>query len=361
MNISEKTKNIVENCRFCWMCRHVCPIGNATGQERNTARARAFAISMAVRGTIEIKEIIDNIYECSLCGACTNNCVTGFDPKIFVQEVKTDCLLNGLIPDYIGRMIETYKTKGNVYGEEIPAFVEKFYREEGADILLIAGQDAIFKSPSSVKNAVCILKKAGISFTMEREADDTGAALWFLTGKTEETRQTALRAAARMSRFRTVIVYDPIDLKFIRHEYREWGIFPQTEIVGFNEYLLRVIAEGKLHIQKGDKEYTPQDHFAYARDLDDTETLRKIICLAGNIKEMLLYGKEADLAGSFLMREYLPEPIKKTAENRWSQALASGCTTLVTENPAEYELLKESCPPDCRVISVEEMILKNLR
>ena len=56
MNITENAKNIIDNCRFCWMCRHVCPIGNATGLERNTARARAFGASMVVRGATELAE-----------------------------------------------------------------------------------------------------------------------------------------------------------------------------------------------------------------------------------------------------------------------------------------------------------------
>ena len=101
MNITENAKNIIDNCRFCWMCRHVCPIGNATGLERNTARARAFGASMVVRGATDLAEIADNLYECSLCGACTNNCVTGFDPKVFIQQFKTELAPEGLMPDSI--------------------------------------------------------------------------------------------------------------------------------------------------------------------------------------------------------------------------------------------------------------------
>ena len=97
MNITEKSKNIIDNCRFCWMCRHVCPIGNATGLERNTARARAMGASLVVRNATELKEIAENIYECTLCGACTNNCMTGFDPKVFIQELKTEIVLNGVV------------------------------------------------------------------------------------------------------------------------------------------------------------------------------------------------------------------------------------------------------------------------
>ena len=51
MKISDKARQQAESCRFCWMCRHVCPVGNADGQERNTARARALLVSYVLRGT----------------------------------------------------------------------------------------------------------------------------------------------------------------------------------------------------------------------------------------------------------------------------------------------------------------------
>ena len=93
MNISDKAKKHADSCRFCWMCRHVCPIGNADGQERNNARARALMVQYVVRGTLKLEDCADSIYECSLCGACTNNCKTGWDPKIFIQETKTQIVL----------------------------------------------------------------------------------------------------------------------------------------------------------------------------------------------------------------------------------------------------------------------------
>ena len=61
MNLSEKSRQNIDSCRFCWMCRHICPIGNATGQERNTARARAMILSMVNRGSVELTpDIMDN-------------------------------------------------------------------------------------------------------------------------------------------------------------------------------------------------------------------------------------------------------------------------------------------------------------
>ena len=60
------------------------------------------------------------------------------------------------------------------------------------------------------------------------------------------------------------------------------------------------------------------------------------------------------------MTEYMPDVMQKVAERRWGQALNMDCKTFVTENPAEYELLKANAPAGCRVITVEQMVLENL-
>ncbi len=358
MNITGNAKNIVNNCRFCWMCRHICPIGNATGLERNTARARSFAISMVERGATELCEVVDNIYECMLCGACTNNCVTGFDPKVFVQETKTEIVLSGLTPDYVLSLIEKQMQTGNVYGAQMPKELEALYSDDG-DVLFLAGANAAIKAPECVARALSLLARAGIkaSFTKEQ---DTGRSLWFLSGKTQETQNAAKTFASHASKYKTVVVYDPLDLAFMRHEYAEWGIALDAELVSFNEYLLSLIKSGKITVKRGEGEYTLQDHSAYARDLDDTASGRALIEAVGVSRDMLLCGKEANLAGHLIMAEYMPAVIHRVALDRWQNAINMGCKTVVTENPDEYVSLKESCPEGYRVISVEEMLLENM-
>ncbi len=358
MNITENAKNIIDNCRFCWMCRHLCPIGNATGHERNTARARAFAISMVERGVTPLAEVVDNVYECTLCGACTNNCATGFDPKVFIQETKTEIVLSGLAPDYILALVEKCMTTGNPYGAQMPKELTELFSEEG-DVLFLAGTDASFKAPECTATALKLLRDAGVktAFTAEQ---NTGAALWFLTGKTAETMEAAKAFAAHASKYKKVVAYDPQDLSLIRHEYNEWGIDAKTEFVSFNAFLLSLIEEGKIKVTASDREYTLQDHAAYARELDDTQSGRKLIAAAGKNREMLLHGKEANLAGQLIMAEYMPDVMKRVALDRWTNARNMGCKTVVTESPAEYVALKESAPEGCRVLTVEEMLKENM-
>ena len=64
-------------CRFCWMCRHICPVSNSTGNEGWTPRARGLMVSMIERGLPYDGEIAEAMYHCTLCDACANDCATG--------------------------------------------------------------------------------------------------------------------------------------------------------------------------------------------------------------------------------------------------------------------------------------------
>jgi Fe-S oxidoreductase len=210
-----------------------------------------------------------------------------------------------------------------------------------------------------VKNAVALLNKADISVSLDKN-QDSGAALWFLTGKTQETQKAAKACAEMLNQYKTVIVYDPVDLKLMLHEYKEWGIELSCKLVSFNEYLLSLIEGGALRVKKSKKEYSLQDNYAYSRELDDSETGRRLIEKVGVSKDMLLIGKEANLAGMIIMSEYMPDVMAEVAKNRWINAVNMDVKTLVTENPSEYAALKATAPDGCRAISVEEMILENL-
>ena len=359
MNISSRATDIIKNCRFCWMCRHICPIGNATGLERNTARARAMCAFLVVNGDIKSEEIAENLYECALCGACTNNCMTGFDPKVFVREMRTELLLEGKTPEYIVKLVENYLNCGNIYCEQVCDCIKADLTAKNADTLIFMGQDAVLKNAQSVKDVKALLQKAGADFTFS-DNNDAGSAIYFLTGKTNETMQAAKKAAELMNNYKTVVVYDPVDLSLIKHEYKEWGIEVTANVVGFNEYILSLIDSGALKVKKGDNEYTLQDSYAYARELDDVNYGRALIEKVGSVKDMLLIRKEANLAGNLIMNEYMPDVMKAVAVNRWNDALRMDCNTIVTENPAEYVLLKENLPEGKRVITVEQMILENI-
>ena len=56
---------------------------------------------MITRGMKLEADTAETMYECMLCGACTNDCVTGFEPPVFIREGRTESVVAGVAPKYV--------------------------------------------------------------------------------------------------------------------------------------------------------------------------------------------------------------------------------------------------------------------
>ncbi len=358
LSLTQKNRETIDACRFCWMCRHICPIGNATGHERNTARARALAISVALRGSDILADIMDNIYECSLCRACTHECKTGWDPVAFVMETRFQAAIANALPPIIEEMVERIEKTGNIYGQtttddQLARAIDALPKQ--SDIIFYLGQDARSRNREGALTAIELLKKANLNFTVLTEEPDSGYAFWFLVGAVEEVR-TKAKKTAQILGTKTVIVYDPVDAAFFRHEYREWNVGLQADIRTFTSWLDKMVQQGELHPKKGTDCYIFQDPPALARELEETEDARNILDACGSRKELYLHGADTVLAGNLIMNEYMPETMKLVARERWRQAKCIGADILVTASPSEYILLKENKPDGAILQTLEQVV-----
>ncbi|MBQ8525260.1 MAG: (Fe-S)-binding protein [Clostridia bacterium] len=356
MQFSQKSTEHINSCRFCWMCHHVCPIGNATGLERNTARARALGLSMVERGAVEYSDdIVSNVYECSLCGGCMTDCVTGWDPVMFTKEARLGAALDGILPDYVLTMINNLQEKGNIYGADknpnIPVF-------ENSDTLFFLGEDT--RAKGCAKYAIEILKKAGIEFAILENEPSSGYSMDFLIGAAAETKAVMENCANVLSSYKRVICYDPADAKVMLREYKEWGIVLKAEVVTFTAFVAELIKSGALKVKKGDMVLTPQDSPLLARDIEETQPMRDILSACGEVNEMLLNREYTVLAGNLIMNEYMPQVMEMVAEKRWFNAKNADTKILVTASTAEYELLSKTKPEGMELLKLEEVVAKCL-
>ena len=360
MIMSEKSKQHVDSCRFCWMCHHICPVGNAKGQERNTARARALGISLVNRKAAELSEIMDNIYECATCGGCVSVCVTGWDPVMFTKETRLQAALDGALPEYITKLVENCFETGNAYGKkDYCPDLAKAIKDHSAktDTLLLLGIDAIYKVCTQAKKAINVLEKANVQFTTLEKEVPTGAQLDFLIGAAEETKNVMSECAKQLNEFKTVVVYDPNDAKTIKQIYKEYGIEVSANVVTYTDFVANLVKTGALKAKKTDKDVVFQDPYQLARDLEQTEQAREIIKAYANLSEMLLNRKETIWAGNILMAQYMPEVIVKIAERRIFNAKSVGAKTIVTASVSEYAALKSVDQDEVEILSIEDLII----
>lgn len=360
MNLSDKAKQHVDSCRFCWMCHHICPIGNATGHERSTARARALGISLVNRNAIELSEIMDNIYECCTCGGCVNVCVTGWDPVMFTKETRLKAALEGALPEYINKLVDNCLETGNAYGEtEISDELKKAIDAHSAktDTLLYLGVDARYKVSCQAVKAIKVLERAGAEFTVLFDEPASGSQLDFLISAADETKKQMDAAAKVFADYKTVVLYDPNDAKTVKQLYKEYGIEVKANAVTYTSFVAMLLKDGKLKAHNTGKTVVFQDPYQLSRDLEETEEPREIIKAYATLHEMLLNRRETVWAGNILMAEYLPEIIKEVAARRLYNVESIHETAVVTASVSEYAALKSVNQDKITVLSIEDLIL----
>lgn len=360
MMMSEKAKQHVESCRFCWMCHHICPIGNATGHERSTPRARALGISLVNRNAIELDEIMDNIYECAGCGACVHDCVTGWDPVMFTKEVRSQAAFEDKLPAYINALVENCLDTGNAYGktaicDKLATAISK--HSDATDTLLFLGVDARYEACEQGYKAIKVLEKAGVKFTVLADEPTSGAQLDFLIGAAEETKEQMQSAATVMNGYKTVVLYDPADAKTVKQTYGEYGVELDCKVVTYTSFLADLVKEGSLKGTNTGKTVVYQDPFQLARDLEETEEAREVISAFAELHEMHLNRGETVWAGNILMAQYIPDVVKLIAERRIFNAKSLNESTIVTASVSEYVSLKAVADEKIEILSIEDLIL----
>ena len=359
MIMSEKCKQHVDSCRFCWMCHHICPIGNATGQERNTARARALGISLVNREAIDLSEIKDNIYECCTCGACVHDCITGWDPVMFTKETRLQAALEGKLPEYINALVANCLETGNAYGKTATCdCLTEAIKAHSAkkDTLLLLGVDAKFMACDQASKAIKVLDKAGVDFTVLENEPASGVQLDFLIGAANETKAQMEECAKALGEFKTVVVYDPNDAKAIKQLYKEYGIEVNADVVTYTSFVAGLLKDGKLEAKNTGKAVVFQDPYQLSRDLEETEEAREIVMSYAVLGEMLLNRAETVWAGNILMAQYMPEVVKLVAKRRIFNATSIGANAIVTASVSEYVSLK-AVAEDVEILSIEDLIL----
>lgn len=347
---SEKAKKNADACRFCWMCRHLCPVQLATGNEMNTPRAKGLLVSMFNRGLKMDMGAAECMFECLLCNACMDDCVTGFDPPLFIREARTKAFAEGIVPKYASDLLDVLQRTGNLYGGTAPkAHLDGL--PEQAPVLVWLGATARYSTPAIADALIDILQKAGVRFAVLKDEPASGCALGDLIGYVEDVRVQAKKAAAAIAGTgaRKLVVLDSYDAVFFMHELKQWGIeLPET--VTATAYVSELIREGKLSPRREPLMVTYHDGSRLARDLEEHQPARDILNAMGcENREMFQNRRLARDGGSALMGACLPELNRKIAAGRWEDAMRTGAKTMVSACPQSAEALASAVPEGYRL------------
>lgn len=108
-----------ENCRYCLMCRHVCPVGHVTRRESLTPHGWALMIASVGRGLLAWdEETVQALYSCSDCGTCRAHCVTDQPLPEAIAAARADVAARDLAPAVVYETHRALKEWGNPYEQQ---------------------------------------------------------------------------------------------------------------------------------------------------------------------------------------------------------------------------------------------------
>lgn len=350
--ISQNALHHAEKCRFCFMCRHLCPVQLQTGKEINTPRAKGLVLSMLSKGAAEFdKDMAQTMYECLICDACVNDCATGYQPPIFIREARTEAVVNDLAPDAVMALIENIDATGNIYGMQKPS-----YAQDGTDVLVYIGEVAACKVPQMATGLLKVLAKAGISAKVLADEPASGVMLADLMGYVDEVAQQAKVCAEAINAtgLKTVVVLDSYDAEIMKQHYAQWDAEINAEIVTATAYVAKLIEDGKL-TAKSSVGITGacHDDDRLARTFYEFEPVRSIANAAGfTLTEMFNKERLAKSCGSAVALAYMPNIVTKVAAGRWEDLLRTEASAMLVANPQAYLCLSQAIPEEKQLVDL---------
>ncbi len=104
--------DVINACRFCFMCRHLSTVGNVTFKEADTPRGRALILDKVRMDPSELTnpDYIDTLYAASLSAACRFHCVSHYDEVGLLLAARRDIVDAGLAPSQVKELADELKT-----------------------------------------------------------------------------------------------------------------------------------------------------------------------------------------------------------------------------------------------------------
>jgi Fe-S oxidoreductase len=148
----------IENCRYCLMCRHVCPVGHVTRKETLTPHGWGLTIASVQRGLLTWNpETVGVLYSCADCGTCRAFCVTDQPLPDSIAATRAEIAAQGLAPVAVQEIYTALQEWGNPYEKQVPQAV----KGQG-EVALFVGDDAKYLWPAALDAALKLLAAIGM-------------------------------------------------------------------------------------------------------------------------------------------------------------------------------------------------------
>ncbi|MBQ2919307.1 MAG: (Fe-S)-binding protein [Bacteroidales bacterium] len=313
----------VYSCPSCGVCIDACPMGVV---KANSKDATVYLNRQIKRNNERrIEEISD---KCLLCGKCTAVCPVGVEGDR-IRIAQRSIRPYNLAPDYSNIDENSAILAVNNFVSTNNNIVSTANNER---VLYFAGCMTAL-TPGIRKSMESVLRKAGVNYRMmDKDGGICCGRPMLMAGRKDPAKEMIRKNTniIKSSGATTLLLSCPICLKVFKEEYELDGI----EIIHHTEFMDRLIAEGRLHVESSDVRYAYHDPCELGRGCGVYEQPRRVVAAAGQLVEGAKSGKESICCGGSLGSLSLGfEQRKLMTENAINNLTAENPDAIVTACP----------------------------
>ncbi|MFW9907288.1 MAG: (Fe-S)-binding protein [Candidatus Thorarchaeota archaeon] len=378
----EELKEELLQCRRCGVCRNavyeakgfdgICPVWrNTSGFETSFMRGKIQVALALLDGELEkTAEMGESLYQCTLCGNCTQICGAEFHPAHVMETVRT--VLSDLPNQSRDHIIASLQETSNPYDED-PSKKREWLSDLGFEVsttgetLYFVGCTAALRVPRIAKQTAMILNASKTGFAVMENEPCCGSVMMRI-GKLDEARANAEQVATAIASTgaKRVVVTCAGCLKTLRNDYPEKFGIVLPEVLHIIEYANQLIGSEDLRIipLQEDITVTYHDPCHMGRELEIYEEPRNLLRAIPGITliEMNPNRNAAICCGAGGgLRSFDPALSKKIAADRILSAEETHAEAIVTTCPfCEHNLQSgaELLGSKMQVLDVVDLLMK---
>lgn len=364
MNI-ENYKKDIDTCRFCFMCRHVCSVARVTHEEEMTPRTRGLVLSMILRNSLDYtEEIADSIYQCSLCQYCKEWCEGGWDFPSAIRAARNDLTERNIIPDQIRNIKDSLVNYNNIFNKTSDDLTEDIKIRlnnlpKKTDNLLIFSNSLLYEKPEICINAIEILEKSNVGFSILEEEITSGLELYNLGYSKEAKRKNEkLKEMIKESGCKNIITLTG-GLNYLLTEIVD-GL-SGIEIYHFTEYILELLNRKKIKfLNEVNKKVSYHDSNYMARYVKIIDPPREILksIPALELVEMVWNKEKARSIGNITFMYSYPHIEELLVKSRLKDFKETGAELLITSSGVDKIIFERYLADNAsfKVMDIVELI-----
>ncbi len=350
------------SCVDCGRCSDNCP-ANAVGRPLSprfiSIKCRNYSFNKyPLKGeSVDVSPFIgkvleeDEIWSCTTCGACEQECPVFIEYIDKIVDVRRGLVDDGMVPQSLQKPLGALEKRGNPYGKmekkradwtkELPddLNIKILGKKETADTLYFV--DSITSYDDRIQDigraAARVLTASNIDFgilgPLERDSGHEvrrfGEEMLFLELRDRNTE------AINNAGVNRIVTADPHAFNALKHDYKDI-----PEVAHISSTILKDIKSGNIqlkHVEKSDNIYTYHDPCYLGRHNNLYNDPREVIDSIPGIQRVEMDKNCKDRSfccgGGGLMLFYEPIEEKRMGQVRVEMAKAAGANVIVTACP----------------------------